>query len=220
MVQSTPSPDLEDGDAKRREILEAASRVFRERGFHRAGMREIAAALGIAVGKLYYHFSNKQALLAYCQEHCLQDLLTMAERAEASSPDPAEQLAHVVVGHLRCLNEGTPGSLAHLEVESLEEPHKARIQELRDRYEARVRQLVARGTSQGTFRPVDPKVTALTILGAVNWSVKWFRPDGSASLDTIADAFADHLVRGLLADARALSPLALPADAAHATTSE
>ena len=69
MVQTAnaprPEPSGPAADARRREILAAASRLFRERGLHDAGMREIAAALGMTAGNLYYYFGSKQELLAY-----------------------------------------------------------------------------------------------------------------------------------------------------------
>ncbi len=189
---------------RRREILRAASHVFRVRGFHAAGMRDIANELGIAVGKLYYWFENKQELLAFCQEDCLTALLRMANRTRALNVADSTRLWHLVVGHLRCLNEWTPGSLAHLEVESLVEPHRERIQALRDQYEDRVRAVVSDGVRSGDFRPeVDAKVASLCVLGATNWSVKWFRSGGPLPLRDIGHAFAEQLVRGLLANSRA-----------------
>ena len=193
--------------ARRREILRAASHVFRVRGFHAAGMRDIANELGIAVGKLYYWFENKQELLAFCQEDCLTALLRMATRTRALNVADSTRLWHLVVGHLRCLNEWTPGSLAHLEVESLVEPHRERIQALRDQYEDRVRAVVSDGVRSGDFRPeVDAKVASLCVLGATNWSVKWFRSGGALPLNKIGDAFADQLVRGLVVDPQTWSP--------------
>ncbi|MHC4731170.1 MAG: TetR/AcrR family transcriptional regulator, partial [Planctomycetota bacterium] len=50
-------------DAKRAEILRRAAQVFRRKGFHGAGMREIAKGLGMAPGALYYYFESKEDLL-------------------------------------------------------------------------------------------------------------------------------------------------------------
>lgn len=170
-------------------------------------MRDIARQLGIAVGKLYYWFENKQELLAFCQEDCLTALLDTANRTRKRDADAPTRLWHLVVGHLLCLNEWSPGSLAHLEVESLAPPHRARIQALRDRYEDRLRSVVASGVRAGDFRDdVDPKVAALCVLGSANWSVKWFRPGGSLPLRKIAHAFADQLVRGLVAKPESWAP--------------
>lgn len=182
---------------KKRDILRAASEVFRHQGFHAAGMREIAAEAGMHAGNLYYYFRNKQELLAFCQEDSLAQLLDMAARVTTESTAPDSQLSALIVEHVRILNEAIPGSLAHLEVEALEEPWRTGIQEQRDAYEALVRGVIRRGRKQEVFRDVDPKVATLAVLGAVNWTVKWFQPSGGRSAESIGGEFARILVDGL-----------------------
>src|SRR5262245_11898950 len=122
-------------EARKREIVGAASRVFRRRGLQAAGMREIAAELGMAVGNLYYYFRDKQALLAFVQEDALRGLLELACRVRDLRLPADQQLALLIEGHVRRLNEETPGSLAHLEVEALDEPLRHVVQDQRDDYE-------------------------------------------------------------------------------------
>lgn len=184
---------------RQQEILRAASRVFRRQGLHATGMRDIAAELGMAVGNLYYYFRSKEELLAFCQEETLTQLLALTEVVERLDLRPDARLYRLIVGHVVCLNEGTPGSLAHLEVEALAGERRERIQALRDRYEEAIRSIISHGISQGLFRPADPKVTALAILGALNWTVKWFRPEGPKSAQEIGREFGEYLLRGLLA---------------------
>lgn len=184
---------------KKREILEAASRVFRRKGLHASGMRDIAAELDMAVGNLYYYFKDKEDLLAFIQQTTLAGLQSLAGRVEAMALRPDEKLWLLVAGHIALLNEVIPGSLAHLEVEALGEERRRPIQEGRDAYERTFRRLIDEGTSTGVFRTSDPKVAELAILGAVNWSVKWFRPDGGKTAREIGRDMADLLVRGLLA---------------------
>ncbi len=126
-------------------------------------------------------------------------------------PAPA-RLFLLVAGHVRLLNEATPGSLAHLEVEALEEPWRSEVLARRGDYESGLREVIGEGIAAGSFRPTDVKVAVLAILGAVNWTVKWFRPSGSKSAGEIGELFADHLVRGLLAPGVELEPpaVALP----------
>jgi AcrR family transcriptional regulator len=92
MVQTPPAPALPDPSSdsrgrgldrsgeKKRSILDAAARVFRVRGLHATGMRDIAAELGMAVGNLYYYFRDKEDLLAFVQEDSLAGLLALTER--------------------------------------------------------------------------------------------------------------------------------------------
>lgn len=184
---------------KKQEILEAASRVFRRKGLHASGMRDIAAELDMAVGNLYYYFRDKEDLLAFIQQTTLTGLLDLASRVETLDLRADGKLWLLIVGHVTLLNEETPGSLAHLEVEALGESHRRMIQEGRDAYERTFRRLIDEGTSNGAFRPMESKIAALAILGAVNWTVKWFRPDGGKNAREIGRELADLLVRGLLA---------------------
>jgi len=183
---------------RKREIVEAASRVFRRRGLQAAGMREIAAELGMAVGNLYYYFRDKEALLAFVQEDALHGLLELAARVRGMKLTADRRLALLIEGHVHRLNEETPGSLAHLEVEALSEPLRRALQEQRDDYELACREILEEGMATGVFRPCDAKVAALSILGAVNWTVKWFRPGGGKSAREIGRECAELLVRGLL----------------------
>lgn len=190
------------GIGKKHEILEAASRVFRARGLHAAGMRDIAAELGMAVGNLYYYFRDKEDLLAFVQESALSRLLEMAARVRALDLPADGRLRLLLEEHVVALNdpeEGTPGSLAHLEVEALGEERRAGVLARRDEYEQTVRALIEEGMDQGLFRRADAKVASLALLGSVNWTVKWFRPEGGKSAREIGRQIAEIMVRGLLA---------------------
>lgn len=185
---------------KKRGILDAASRVFRRQGLHATGMRDIAGELGMAVGNLYYYFKDKEELLAFVQEDTLAGLLDLAARTRERDLRADARLFLLIEGHVVRLNEETPGSLAHLEVEALGEPWRQAVQAQRDEYERAFREILEEGIAAGVFRPTDPKVSALAILGAVNWTVKWFRPDGGKSAREIGRECAELLVRGLLAE--------------------
>jgi AcrR family transcriptional regulator len=202
MVQISAARRQEPRDKvleKKREILDAASRVFRRRGLAATGMRDIAAELGMAVGNLYYYFKDKEELLAFVQEEALAGLLEIAARVRETGLRADARLFRLIEEHVVRLNEGTPGSLAHLEVEALGETWRQEVQERRDEYERAFRDTIQEGIAAGVFRPVDPKVSALAILGAVNWTVKWFRPDGRKTAREIGREQAELLVRGMMA---------------------
>ena len=69
----------------------------------------------------------------------------------------------------------------------------------RDRYEEGVRQIIFNGIRSGELIEGDPALATRAILGALNSSVLWFRPDGRMSAADIAREFSNYLVRGLLA---------------------
>ncbi len=185
-------------EVRRREILAAASRLFRVQGLHATGMREIAGELGMTAGNLYYYFPSKQELLAYCQEATLAELLALAAEVEADDPPPDEALSRLLAGHVQVLNEKTPGSLAHLEVNEVPPERRPRLLALRRRYEAVYRRLIERGVETGILRPVDPRLATLALLGAVNWTVKWFDAGGPRGAAEVGHQFADLLLHGLV----------------------
>jgi AcrR family transcriptional regulator len=199
MVQTSPDPRVQQKVLeKKREILDAASRVFRRRGLQSTGMRDIAAELEMAVGNLYYYFKDKEELLAFVQENTLEGLLALAAQVRKSRFPADTRLRLLIEGHVVLLNEEIPGSLAHLEVEALREPWRRKIQDQRDEYERTFREILEEGMAAGVFRQTDPKVSALAILGAVNWTVKWFRPDGAKTAREIGRECAELLVRGVM----------------------
>lgn len=184
---------------KKRAIIDAAARVFRRQGLAATGMRDIAAELGMAVGNLYYYFADREELIAFIQEDALDGLLDLASRVKRL-PQPADRKLYLlIVGHVVRVNEGTPGALAHLEVEVLGERWREVLQGRRDAYERAFREIVEEGIAAGLFRRADSRIAARMILGAVNWTVRWFRPEGGKSAGEIGREAAELMVRGLLA---------------------
>ncbi|HEV8241153.1 MAG TPA: TetR/AcrR family transcriptional regulator [Thermoanaerobaculia bacterium] len=198
--------------AKKREILRAAAEVFRRQGLHATGMRDIAAAAGMAVGNLYYYFADKQALLAFCQEDALAGLLDLAARVGGEALPADQRLWLLVVGHMLRLHDATPGAIAHLDVDGLATAARDAVLAQRDAYEESFREVVRQGASEGLFRRVDPKLAALTMLGALNWTAQWYRPGGGRTARQLGEEMADLLVRGLLADGKRLRRPPFPDD--------
>ncbi|RMG13010.1 MAG: TetR/AcrR family transcriptional regulator [Planctomycetota bacterium] len=187
-----------DYPEKRRAILRAAAAAFRERGVQNTGMRDIAARAGISTASLYYYFEGKDHLLAFCQETALERMLAAVAEARREAADPPEALRRVVFAQLRCTLGEVDGASAHLEVDALPPALRRRVVAQRDRYERAVRALVQDGMDRGAFRPGDATLITRAILGALNWTNRWVRPDGPLDGDRIAAVFADYLVRGLL----------------------
>jgi TetR/AcrR family transcriptional regulator, cholesterol catabolism regulator len=194
----TAPPKPPKSDAKRAEILRRAAAAFRDEGFHAAGMRAIARAAGMTPGNLYYYFENKDDLLYACQTQTLERLLRDARAIAAGAAEPEARLRALVRAHVLCLLEETGGSAAHLEFRALAAARRVEIAKKRDAYERVVRGVVVEGVRCGSFRSLDAKLATLAILGALNATVTWWRPEGPLTPAAIADAFADTLVGGLL----------------------
>jgi len=181
-------------EARRLDILRAAARVFRRHGIAAAGMREIAEEAGLSSGNLYHYFSGKDEILLFCQERSLERML--AAVASASGP-AAERLRAVLRAHVHSMLDEMEGTTAHLDVEALPAGMRAQMIERRDAYERAVRGIVADGMRRGEFARGDAALVTRAMLGALNWTARWYRPDGPQSVDEIADGLAQYLVKGL-----------------------
>ena len=191
------SNPAEKNEARRLEILRAAGRVFRRLGISGTGIREIADEAGLLPGNLYYYFSGKDEILQFCQERTLERLLAAARSAASAAGPLAERLGSVIRAHVHCMLDDLEGATAHLEVEALPEALRAPIIRKRDAYERAVRALVAEGMKRREFAQSDPSLVTRAMLGAVNWTARWYRPDGPQSVTDIAETLADYLLRGL-----------------------
>jgi TetR/AcrR family transcriptional regulator len=184
--------------ARRLEILRAAGNEFRVRGFAETGMRDIAAAADLSPANLYNYFRGKHEILFFCQDVSLDRMINALEKARPSRARAADKLRLVIVSHIRCVLDEVEGSAAHLLTGALPPRLQRALVMKRDRYEDGVRQLIAAGIRTGEFVACDPALSARAILGALNWSARWFSPEGSLTAAEIAEGFADYLIRGLL----------------------
>lgn len=185
--------------ARRLEILRAAGREFRVRGFAETGMRDIAEAAALSPANLYNYFHGKHDILFFCQDSSLDRMIAALDKARRMRAGAAARLHLVIVSHLRCVLDEVEGSAAHLLTSALPPRQQRYLVAKRDRYEAGVRNLIAAGVRTGEFIPCDPALAARAMLGALNWSVQWFSPEGPLTVAEIAEGFADYLIRGLLA---------------------
>ena len=186
-------------EARRLAILRAAARVFRRLGVSATGMREIAEEADLSPGNLYYYFKGKDEILHFCQERTLKRLAAGVKAARAVPGSCGGRLRSVLRSHVHAMLDELEGATAHLEIEALPESMRAAIVQKRDGYERAVRSLVAEGIKAGEFASGDPALVTRAMLGAVNWTARWYRHDGAQSVDEIADSLSNYLVRGLLA---------------------
>lgn len=186
-------------DRQRDAILRAAARLFRERGFADTGMRDIAAAADLSAANLYHYFGGKHDLLFYCQDRALDRMLAAVAAARRGSRFAAERLRMVFTAHLQTLLDGIEGATAHLQVDSLPPAMRNAIVRKRDRYEHALRRIVADGITSGELVDMDPALVARAMLGAMNSTVTWFRPEGPDTATAVGDVISRFLVRGIAA---------------------
>jgi AcrR family transcriptional regulator len=198
-------------DARRVEILRAASRLFRSHGFSAAGMRDIAVAADLSPGNLYHYFRGKNELLYFCQDRTLDKLmaaLASARREDGRTLDA--RLRQLARTHVLCLLDEVDGSAAHFEIDALSRRLRTLIVAKRDKYERGVRAVVAGGVRSGELAVTDATIATRAFLGALNWTAHWFRPGGADTAEHVADVVSDFAVAGLTRDAHDRSSVDRP----------
>ena len=191
------TPRARRRDRQRDAILRAAARLFRERGFADTGMRDIAQAADLSAANLYHYFDGKNDLLVYCQDRALDRMLEAVAAARRASPTAGERLRLIFTAHLRTLLDDIEGATAHLQIESLPPPMRTVIVKKRDRYEQALRRVIADGVRSGELVDMNPAIVARAMLGAMNWTVTWFRPEGADTAEAVGDVISRFLVRGI-----------------------
>lgn len=182
-------------------LLAAATRLFRERGFHATSMQDLAEALAMNRGSLYHYIASKDDLLWTIMNRAL-DRLDSQVAPELEGPgSPQERLARAVHAHLRVAAEHADElSVLQVELRSLDPERRARLIARRDAYEGRWRSVIADGIASGELRAVEVRLAGIGILSACNWFTQWYRRDGDLTLDEIADAFVELFLGGLRAE--------------------
>ena len=179
------------------DILKAAARSFRRLGYHGATVEEIAAALQMKKGNLYYYFRNKEEILFACHQHSLDRLTELIDDVQRAAIGPDEKLRRLIAAFVHTILDELHGTALFLDLEALSPPHLKIVIARRDRFERGVRRLIEDGIERGRFAPGDPKLLAFVLFGAVNWIPRWFKAEGPASSQEIADVFAEFFLRGL-----------------------
>lgn len=182
-------------------------------------MRDIAEAAELSPANLYNYFQGKHEILFFCQDSSLDRMIAALDHARRVKGRASTRLRFVITSHLRCLLDEIEGSAAHLLTSALPSRQQRYLVAKRDRYELGVRNLIASGMRAGEFVSGDAALMARAILGALNWSVQWFRPEGEMTAEEIAGKLADYLVRGLLARTESLKRTATNTETLQVRTS-
>jgi AcrR family transcriptional regulator len=185
------------GNSTRVDILKSAAAAFRRLGYHGATVEQIAAALHMKKGNLYYYFSNKEEILFACHEYSLQRLLGLLDEIEHTAVSADEKIRRLIVSFVHTILDELHGTALFLDLEALSPAHLKTIIVGRDRFDHGMRRILDEGIRTGMFAQTDAKLLSFAILGAVNWIPRWYSPDGPATSQEIADRFADYLIAGL-----------------------
>jgi AcrR family transcriptional regulator len=183
-------------DTPRGKLLSAAARLFREQGFERTTVRDIAAAVGIQSGSLFHHFATKEDILKAVMIEVIRFNTARIEAAVAGAHDPLSRLRALIACEMQSIVGDTREAMAVLVHcwDSLSKPRQAEVLALRKVYEDIWLAVLREGAAQSLVR-VDPFVLRRLLAGMISWSGTWFDPRGPMSFDGVVDTMLGMATR-------------------------
>jgi AcrR family transcriptional regulator len=180
---------VSDPNGARGRLLKEAARLFRDKGYERTTVRDLAAAVGIQSGSLFHHFRTKEEILKAVMVETIRLNTALMQAAMDAAATSRDKLRALVRAELESVNGQTGEAMAVLVFEwrSLSEESQAEVLELRDIYEQLWLDTLQALRDEGRLL-ADPFVVRRMLTGALSWTVTWYRPErGGLSLDGLTD---------------------------------
>lgn len=196
-------PPAPERSPREREIIDAAARLFDQKGYAATSIQDVADAVGILKGSLYYYINSKEDLLFGVLQDCHHSSMRHLEKWQQVEGDALVRLRAFIEGHVlaNLADLVKIGVFLH-DFRYLSDERRAAIVRDRDVYDRYLRDLIEQGQSEGLVDPdADPKLTAMALLGMMNWVYQWYKPSGRVQPLELARHFADLALSGLSASA-------------------
>jgi AcrR family transcriptional regulator len=184
---------------KRHAVLRAATRLFLERGWHRATMQELAERLNITKPALYNYFTSKDDVLKHCI--LLNNEKTEAAFAAAEAlPGNGLDRLRVFLKHYVGVSTSESGACVNrIDDREMQKDLRQEFVSIKRAIDSRVRMLIEAGIKDGSIVPCDVRITTFAMMGAIQWISRWYRRDGPLTREEIGEEFAIRLTSGVAA---------------------
>lgn len=180
--------EITDPTSPRGKLLASAAHLFRERGFARTTVRDLARAAGMLSGSIFHHFRSKEEILVTVMREAIVLTLAQMKALLAQSATPQARLRALVRCELQAINGETGEAMSVLvdEWRSLSADGQQPILALRNEYEGLWLSVLGEARAAGLIEQ-DPFILRRLIIGALGWTVHWFRADRGLTLDELAE---------------------------------
>jgi AcrR family transcriptional regulator len=186
-----------DFDVKKVAILDAAARLFRDRGYKGTSLNDLAKALNVTKPTIYYYFSSKDEILRSIKDHTHDEIIRMLLDVRASDRRGIDKIAEAMrrYVHILASDYGRVVVLVHDRV--LKKKSRAAMQDRTEEIDSHLFAIYDQAAAEGDIRTVERHVMHYTLFGALNWSPNWYNPEGKISPEKLADLQVTLLVDGL-----------------------
>src|SRR6476620_822516 len=183
---------------KKEVIIDKATRLFMEKGFGSASMRDIAEHVGVEAASLYNHIQSKSEIL---QDICFKvanQFITNLEQVEASASTALEKMETLIRFHIRMmLQQYESIYISDHEWRHLPEPYLSNFLNQRRHYRKRMATIIEQGMQAGQMKQIEPYVAVLTILSAISGIESWHRSRKIITEEVLEENMVKFLVEGL-----------------------
>lgn len=182
-------------DSPRGKLLSAAARLFREQGYDRTTVRDIAAAVGIRSGSIFHHFASKADILFAVTMEVIRFNTERMRLATEGIPDPVQQLRRLIRAELQSIVGDTREAMLVLvrDWRCLDPARQEEALAVRAQYESYWMAPLRALREQGLMK-ADPMVMRRLINGMTSWTSNWFDPEGELDLDDLAEVILERVI--------------------------
>ena len=179
---------MTDPQSARGKLLHVSAHLFRNKGYERTTVRDLAAAVGIQSGSIFHHFKSKDEILRSVMEETIVYNTALMRAALDKVDTVRERVLALIRCELQSIMGGSGEAMAVLVYEwrSLSGEAQASVLALRDVYEQLWLEVLGEAKAAGYIKG-DVFVTRRFLTGALSWTTTWFRAEGSMSLNELAD---------------------------------
>lgn len=180
-------------------IVTKATELFARSGFGSTSLDDIALAMGVTKGALYYHVKNKEEILRLIYLTVLSASEEPLQRIVEASVSPVKKLRLAVEHQTAVAADRSPAlQVFYREQAHLTGPFAREITQRMHAYEHYFEQVIEEGMAAGVFRAdIDPKIAVYGLLAMCNSLSQWYKPSGKYSPNQIAEHFVKMLETGL-----------------------
>lgn len=178
-------------------LLKAAARLFRDNGFERTTVRELAKEVGIQSGSLFHHYASKQEILRNVVEQTILLNTELMQLSISQNQTSQDKLQALILCELQSIliDTGNEMSVLVYEWRGLNEHNQAQILALRDKYEQLWLDILNEAYQEGLIT-LQPNILRRLLTGAISWSVNWYNPKGDLSLEELAQMTLSLALKG------------------------
>lgn len=197
-ITSSERGPTQAAEQRVREIVHEAAKLFDRVGYHNTNMEMVAQAANMRKPTLYHYIKSKEEILLRIHQTLLDDLIARHKEKAAQGLSREELLLGNItdiLGHIARNRGYVRAFLEHYR--ELDPAIRKEISGARQAYFKIVTDLIAHGVAAGEYHTDDVNLSALFLLGQVNWAYQWYRPGASPAHEVIAREILDTFLYGL-----------------------